>query len=479
MNNWKYLIKEYFTFTKGDRNAIMLLSFLCIGIITLNIALPYILPAPQPPDFSAFQAQIKLLEQNLADIPVSSNTEENITPTDLAKASLFQFNPNNLTFNQGLQLGLSKKVSKTIQKYLSKGGKFYKKEDFKKIYGVTEQDYQLLSPFMVLSVKQQTGEKQEKAKDLSNFDTKKLVKLDNFNPNKLTIEQSRSLGLSKKVAKTIQNYLSKGGKFYKKEDFKKIYGIREKDYELLSPYIDIPKTAEKNRKVKDNKAIVPQLNTTPITLSEFDPNKLTVDKALKLGLSKKVANTLQNYLKKGGKFYKKEDFKKVYGLTQNDYERLAPFITIEEQPKEREPSKKTKETDIQIDINTATIEDWQKLRGIGPTYAKRIVKYRDLLGGFSEKKQLQEVYGFKLETYEYIKSNLVNTATNKLQKINVNQATIEQLAKHPYISEKVAKGIVQTRKKNGGFKQLAAIKNVKKMDVPTFQKISPYLKLKD
>lgn len=65
----------------------------------------------------------------------------------------------------------------------------------------------------------------------------------NFDPNSITAEDWKKLGLSDKKAKVVLNYISKGGRFYKKEDLKKIYSITEKDFFRLEPYITIPSSS--------------------------------------------------------------------------------------------------------------------------------------------------------------------------------------------------------------------------------------------
>ncbi len=97
-----------------------------------------------------------------------------------------------------------------------------------------------------------------------------------------------------------------------------------------------------------------------------------------------------------------------------------------------------------IDINTATEEEWIELKGIGETLAKRIVKYRDKIGGFYSIQQLNEVYGIKPEVLESITPQLKIHPTN-IQKISIAISDYQSLAKHPYLNNYFAKIIINKR----------------------------------
>ena len=61
-----------------------------------------------------------------------------------------------------------------------------------------------------------------------------------FDPNTLQAAEWQRLGISGRTIQTIQNFIAKGGRFYKAEDIGKIYGLRKRDYERLLPYVRIP-----------------------------------------------------------------------------------------------------------------------------------------------------------------------------------------------------------------------------------------------
>ncbi|HHM21275.1 MAG TPA: hypothetical protein ENJ20_04545 [Bacteroidetes bacterium] len=249
----------------------------------------------------------------------------------------------------------------------------------------------------------------------------------------------------------------------------------------------------------------------PVELFSFNPNTATKEELIRLGLSDRTAQTLVNYRAKGGKFFKKEDLKKIYGLRTEDYERLAPWITIEKeksdsgkksnkekkqkvtagknqtpaiaqpekkreivaQKKKNYPIKRTAAPVI-IDINKATPEEWQQLRGIGPYYAKRIVRFRDKLGGFASISQVAETYHLPDSTFQQIKPFLKTSSIFK--KININQCSLNELKEHPYISNLQATILFNYRKQHGNFHNMGELKKLKPgFNEKDWKRLEPYL----
>jgi len=286
-----------------------------------------------------------------------------------------------------------------------------------------------------------------------------------FDPNITSDESFKKLGLTDKQITTIHNYLKKGGKFYIKDDFRKIYGIRQNQYLKLKPYILL---ADEVRKKENSLSINQKENND--SLFYFDPNTLSAEKFKLLGLNDKQIKTIENYRNKGGVFYKKEDFKKIYGINNETYNKLAPFIKIED--------KKESLKDIipiePIDINTANYDELINIKGIGDYLAKNIIWYREKLGGYIDKRQLLEIKNFRKTTFELIKSNIF-IDTKKIKKININFAEINDLAKHPYLNYSKAKAIVNYRTKNGAYTSTNLLLEKKILPKETFEKIKKYL----
>ena len=235
-----------------------------------------------------------------------------------------------------------------------------------------------------------------------------------------------------------------------------------------------------------------------IELFTFDPNTATLDDFLRLGLSSRTAQTILNYRSKGGTFYKKEDFQKIYALRKEDYARLAPWIDIPQQnnweqyasrksgermatqwadfeEKEKLPVYEKKEkVPVIIDVNLATAEEWQQLRGIGPGYSKRIVNFREKLGGFSTLELVGETYDLPDSTFQQIRPYL--RLSPVYRKLNVNTAGVEELKSHPFISALQATILVNYRKQHGAFADMNALKKVgASFKSEDWDRLEPYL----
>lgn len=220
-----------------------------------------------------------------------------------------------------------------------------------------------------------------------------------------------------------------------------------------------------------------------IEMFDFDPNNLSRENWLKLGLSSKQINTIKNYEKAGGKFYQKADLKKIYSIDDACYKRLEKYIVIPSKtikssnPYSDNKDDPGKKKDIHIEINTADTAKLKKLWGIGPVYAVRIIKYRSLLGGFYSTKQLLEVYGIEQETFEQIRNSLY-VDTSEIKKINVNEAEFREILKHPYFDYETTKQIVNEKNNTGPYRSINDLKIRTEIDSTLFNKISPYIATK-
>ena len=221
----------------------------------------------------------------------------------------------------------------------------------------------------------------------------------------------------------------------------------------------------------------------------FDPNSTTGSEWKKLGLRDKTVKTIENYLSKGGHFYKPEDLQKIYGLRDDEYERLKPFIKIEsgiskpnddivlsKSKDETQPAKTYAARYSIIDVNTADTTAFISLPGIGSKLALRIVNFRDKLGGFYAIEQVGETYGLPDSTFQKIKQYLKLDNT-LVKKININTATIDELKAHPYIKFSIANPIVAYRNEHGSFSKIEDIKKVMAVTDEIYKKIAPYLTL--
>lgn len=210
----------------------------------------------------------------------------------------------------------------------------------------------------------------------------------------------------------------------------------------------------------------------------FNPNDLPEEKWKELGFDDKQIKIIKKYEAKGGKFYKKEDLKKIYGISSSEYEVLEPYIQIPGEnktfsKKEKQIYKSEKNTEV-IELNSADTTELKKLKGIGTWFAKKIIAYRTKLGGFYRKEQLLEVKGLDSAKYAAFK-DYVSVNKYLIKTINVNTAGFDDLKTHPYIGYNIALSLTNLRQVHGKFSSVSDIKKSVLVTEKIYEKISPYL----
>ncbi|MFA6949088.1 MAG: helix-hairpin-helix domain-containing protein [Lentimicrobiaceae bacterium] len=220
----------------------------------------------------------------------------------------------------------------------------------------------------------------------------------------------------------------------------------------------------------------------------FNPNRLDKDGWVKMGFSPKQADVIIKYRSKGGHFTKKEDFKKLFIIDDEVYRIFEPYITIDEKDRivdkrfdavvnKSDLSKYTGSNVYKVEINSADSIELLKIRGIGPTFARRIIKYRDKLGGYSGIAQLAEVYGMDSTRFSSIMDQVI-VDTSLVSVININTATLGELRLHPYIDYYMAKAIMDKRIQQGGFKSVEDLKTIALINQNKYRRLKPYLSIR-
>ena len=219
----------------------------------------------------------------------------------------------------------------------------------------------------------------------------------------------------------------------------------------------------------------------------FDPNTIPASEWVRLGIREKTANTIRNYLSKGGRFYKQEDISKIWGLHEDEVKRLLPYVRIETKPVSAfntypDPEKKStyekpKYSIANVDVNRADTTAFIALPGIGSKLAARIIAFREKLGGFYKIEQVAETYGLPDSTFQKIKDKLVITGSN-VKKLNINTATADELKTHPYLRYHIANAIVQYRLQHGNFSAVSDFKKIMAVTEEIYNKAVPYLTIK-
>jgi len=242
--------------------------------------------------------------------------------------------------------------------------------------------------------------------------------------------------------------------------------------------------AKGEREKKMRRSIQPKQH---VAAKPFDPNNAPDNIMQAAGIPSFLSRRIIKYRNSGGKFREKEDIKKIYGFSEELYLQVEKYIDIQPRFQEEqkagfdsqpalEPSNEFHPKEL-FELNSATAEELKQISGIGPVLSERIVKYRDLLGGFHDHTQLNEVYGLKPEVIQKIsrQSDLIAN----IHPIVVNTDSIKGLARHPYIDYNLARAIVNYRSVHGDYQRLDELKNIKLLSDSLYHKLSPYLSISE
>lgn len=207
--------------------------------------------------------------------------------------------------------------------------------------------------------------------------------------------------------------------------------------------------------------------------SKFNPKDYKVKDWMKLGLSKKQSEVVIKFASRG--ISNESELKKIFVIPDELFFLIKDSVIFSVEGTNKADISNSKKEIALVDLNTCNKEELIALPGIGEYFANKIISYREILGGFNSKSQLLEVWNFDNEKLEKISPYLI--LSNKINKINVNSATIDELKQHPYVTYNVANSIVKMRNQNK-FSELSDIKKSKLIDEELYKKIEPYLECK-
>jgi DNA uptake protein ComE-like DNA-binding protein len=277
---------------------------------------------------------------------------------------LFNFNPNLISRDSLLLLGLSSKQSFNIVNYRKKVGQFKSEKDFRKIYSIEDSLATVLAPYLTFS----NNRSKQKVASISKNRNDSLF---NFNPNSVSEYELESLGLSSGQAKTLINFKQKGGKFYKKEDLKKIYSISDELYNKLEPYIRIERDENE--------------------ISIIELNSATKEKLKKIrGIGEKTAERLIVYRTQLGGYSNLNQLDDVYGLDSTIKNNKTTYFII------------NTEVLSKIRINNITFKELLYHPYCDYNTTKKIINYREMHGDFISIEQILENNLIKAKQYRKI-----------------------------------------------------------------------------
>nr|WP_322623991.1 helix-hairpin-helix domain-containing protein [uncultured Flavobacterium sp.] len=226
-------------------------------------------------------------------------------------------------------------------------------------------------------------------------------------------------------------------------------------------------------------ALKAKTDSTSHKIYPFNPNFISDYKAYTLGLTTQQADKIKAFRKEGKWINSAQDFKAVTGVSDSLLTVLSPYFKFPDWVKNKSgiasgstTSHKdkfdqknnafvTKTSAIsKSDINSATEEELEKAYGIGPAFARKIVKKRTDLGAFVSMEQMDEFEGFSPEAITDLKKRFSVVGSPLVNRINVNTASLAQLTRFPYFNRDIAKGIITRRSMDGkisNFEELSKI----------------------
>lgn len=209
------------------------------------------------------------------------------------------------------------------------------------------------------------------------------------------------------------------------------------------------------------------------TVYPFNPNYFSEFKAYQLGVTMDVVKRIQMYRDDGNYMYSLQVFRKVTRLSDEEVTRIQPYLKFPTrksyvaQVKKAAPKKK--------ELNSATVADLKSVYGIGDVFANRIINIRTRLGGYLVKDQLDDVWGLSPETKKRIWEHFKIDSIPSVEKRNINEMTIADLSRNPYLSTSLASRIVAMRTQKDSLTSWSDLMEIQEIDSIKTARLSLYL----
>jgi competence ComEA-like helix-hairpin-helix protein len=314
---WKEFVTDYLSFTRKDRIGILVI----IGMMAIVSFLPMVFPKNSRLNSTTIDTTwavaMKKLEQKESENNEQQSPQHNNDDNyayqydrstnnynDRPKGELFFFDPNTISTNEWKKLGLRDKTIHTIQNYLSKGGRFKKPEDLQRVYGLRTNEYERLAPFIKIE-----STKESNAVRISNESQSAKIFTPRYSPIDINTADTTAFialpGIGSKLAARIVNFRDKLGGFYSIAQVGETFGLPDSTFQKIKQYLKL-----------DN-ALIKKININTATVDELKAHPY---------IRWSIANPIVAYRNEHGPFSKIEDIKKVMAVTDEIYNKIAPYL---------------------------------------------------------------------------------------------------------------------------------------------------------
>jgi len=227
-----------------------------------------------------------------------------------------------------------------------------------------------------------------------------------------------------------------------------------------------------------------KLNYVP-KVYPFNPNFITDYKGYKLGMSVSEIDRLLAFRKQNKYVNSPQEFQAVTQVSDSLLSVISPYFKFPDWVKNKKEFKDFKKYDntafakkeklVIIDINHATQEDLIKIYGIGEAISLRILKFKESLGGFVSMEQMNDIWGLSPEVIENLNTHFKISAVPTVKKIDINNASMKELASFPYFKYPISKNIVTYRSMNGDIKNSEDLTKINGLSIEKAKIIALYL----
>jgi competence ComEA-like helix-hairpin-helix protein len=327
---WRTAVKDYLTFSKRERNGLLILFIVGVFLYFLP---QFIQPAKVPVDNEAFLKEIARLKISVDTSTAFASSDKGYDVDESAdylrpkhyydnrasvKAELFVFDPNTIDAVGWKRLGLRDKTVATIQKFKAKGFKFRKAEDIRRIYGLFPDEAERLMPYIRIAASENNPGNYTPNSYSSNNPRLSRVNYPPgtaaaYNPGIIEVNHADTAafialpGIGSKLASRIVNFRDKLGGFYSIDQVAETYGVPDSTFQKIKSRLECNNAGL--RKININAADLNELKSHPY-------------------IRYALANAIVSYRNQHGKFKALEELRQIHLITEEIFKKIAPYLAV-------------------------------------------------------------------------------------------------------------------------------------------------------